>query len=302
MLAWTESRGYPVQTTTPSRRRRTISSFGFTLVELLVVIGIIAVLIGLLLPALARARESANRLKCSSNLRQIALAMISYTNDNHGYFPSAARADKQQIQDFIYWQQPNTYWDTTLYSFLSPRSLDRGALVRYMGGHFNPANWICPSDDVTAHKPSFGVPAYPYSYTMNYLLDCTLDKAPANGMTSWLWLGGTMKVSRVHRNAEVAMVLEESQATINDGTSVVDTVLSVVGSPMPGPDFLSVRHDRTASWPDDTNPANLTGYDATVGIKNARARGNVAFCDGHVDYVTREYLQTPAWKHWDPAH
>ena len=62
---------------------------GFTLIELLVVMVIIALLIGLLLPALSRAKEEARKTQCRSNLRQIGMATIMYSNDNGGWFPTS---------------------------------------------------------------------------------------------------------------------------------------------------------------------------------------------------------------------
>jgi prepilin-type N-terminal cleavage/methylation domain-containing protein/prepilin-type processing-associated H-X9-DG protein len=66
-------------------------SKGFTLVELLVVIGIIALLVSILLPTLGRAREKANQVKCQAQIRQILQGMILHSNDHHGYMPLAGQ-------------------------------------------------------------------------------------------------------------------------------------------------------------------------------------------------------------------
>ncbi len=70
-----------------SRRRNAGGLRAFTLVELLVVIGIIAVLISILLPSLSRARQAAETVACLSNMRQIQTALLYYANDNQGWVP-----------------------------------------------------------------------------------------------------------------------------------------------------------------------------------------------------------------------
>src|SRR6202789_938924 len=77
----------------PAAARPAKSFTGFTLVELLVVIGIIAILIGILLPALTKARRQGQLVACQSNIREILQAMQNYLSDNNSNFPNARNFD-----------------------------------------------------------------------------------------------------------------------------------------------------------------------------------------------------------------
>ena len=117
---------------TTAARLKPVSSRAFTLVELLVVIGIIAVLIGILLPVLTRARESARRAQCLSNLRQVYFAFQFYAQDNRDHVPLGYRKGRKQ-------------WDSMVYSATSKKYCLFGTL--YVNRQIPvPEVFYCPSE------------------------------------------------------------------------------------------------------------------------------------------------------------
>jgi len=100
---------------------------GFTLIELLVVIAIIAILAGMLLPALQRARESARRAACLSNLRQIMLGIKNYSQNYNEFYPTSKKPD-ESVSSGSHWQDLGILYPeyvSSLDVFTCPSSGDR---------------------------------------------------------------------------------------------------------------------------------------------------------------------------------
>lgn len=169
---------------TERKSRRQTS--GFTLVELLVVIGIIALLIAILLPALSKARAAANRVKCLSNVRQLHFGISLYCNDNGDWFPtSAAPADgaayAQYNDDWIWWEANRNVDDSPIAKYLNTSG---DALKRVLR---------CPADSLDDRKlytgmlPGQGL--YLYSYCINESVGVNSkvpDSAGRTKRTMWL--------------------------------------------------------------------------------------------------------------------
>jgi len=151
----------------------------FTLVELLVVIGIIAILIAILLPTLSRARGQAKSLSCQANLRQWAAAVFVYANENHGYLPR--RGQGVQMVNVI--NRPTDWFNA-----LPPIMKLTTYYDRFTAGNPPSPNdgsiWSCPDFEITIPNPS----QYQIGYAMNMRLSTwnaiTPDKITGVGPTT----------------------------------------------------------------------------------------------------------------------
>ncbi len=284
----------------------------FTLVELLVVIGIIALLVGVLLPALSRARQQANLVTCQTHLRQIGQAIFIYVGDNQGILP------------YGYWDGTSTQygydntkaadWGILLTNLLSSRLGNNFADQTASGGLQSFNRGIFLDTDTTIGTGQLQYSAHPRLMpNVNTGINAA-DTSPRNAYGGW----NPYKLAHVQRNSEVALIFDGALTSTNTLVWPYDTNYWYAEASGFALDnwALSGAAGAGPTSPTTTPPASFYLYSAAVdngisidggyntdttsgspdprasqknNLGNIRWRhmnntvANILFCDGHVE-------------------
>ncbi len=239
-------------------KHRSACKAGFTLVELLVVIGIIALLISILLPSLSRAREQAKRVACASNVRQFCNAMIMAANENKGRLMDVGNRNGQ-------WDDSGNVYRSDEVQVIHPAARD--ALVERYGmirkAFFCPSNLDMDTD---------------YNWARP-------DKQDY-GFVGYVMYGGRTTLGKYKNDPAVtaafaAMVFEEVPAD-----------MQLFPTKLGQRSFYPVLvADIVRSYQNELNPSNhVNGQDPTGFMPQGKGGANVGYIDGHVEWRAQNDL------------
>jgi prepilin-type processing-associated H-X9-DG protein/prepilin-type N-terminal cleavage/methylation domain-containing protein len=225
----------------------------FTLIELLVVIVIIAILAALLLPALSRAKVTAQSIACVNNLKQLTLCLHLYVADNDDYFPPndsvAVMGTDTSIAQGLSWL-PDLDADTEI----NPSNIVNGLLFKY---NTSLPIYHCPADQSTLETP--GGQPLPQLRWRSYNLSQSINGYPGYSPEIQLYLPSWEKFTQVRlpTPSDLFVFIDENEDTIEDAE---------FGNPPVG----SPYYEQNIWW---DMPANRHNQGA-----------NLSFADGHVEH------------------
>jgi len=220
-------------------------------VELLVVIGIIALLISILLPALNAAKERANRVKCSSNLRQIGQGLLLYANDNKGIYPRTPATTAGTYNAFT----PTTAQGTDPFGTTGAPSINDVTAALFLlvrNADINPEVFVCPSSN--AEKDTLN--SKPANQRVNFTTSNNLSYSYANPYPSDAAVGLGYKLN---------------------GNVPAD--FAIAGDRNDGDQLPAVKSNSAASEQKKINSKNHEGDGQ-----------NVLFNDGHCEWSTHSWV------------
>ena len=260
----------------------------FTLVELLVVIGIIALLISILLPSLANARRSANTVKCLSNLRQVGTALQMYAGDYRGAMPVCRQDPENGGTGSTY------YWIDMLAPYASRLNAAIGSNVStndrndFQKTVFFGCTEYDPRTDLANANY---INAYPgYALTLHPYLKPNVGRNVAETNCRWpgVYLGHYWKLGAVTQSADRMMAADSNLWLLDARASGGGGVANLPGQPV----------DWKTGYAGMTGQAGQMDYDMYRHVKRpeprsngfypvtAKAACNVVFFDGHAATLT----------------